>query len=161
MGKKSANARPNQKLSGGKRSARTSGKIKNGDRVSVTSKKSGRKVGSKGTVVKRKGELMVKWDDATGGKPQPLNNVRKNIKKIRRRLVATPPACPSLPALPDMSPCVSTSVVLLIILPILYLLYVLVTRRTRAPKRRRSSRTATGLHASNPNGIYEPVEPYF
>merc|ERR1711964_748047 len=75
-----------------------------------------------------------------------------------RRLAAASPPCSSLP---DMAPCLSASVALLVILPLLYLLYVLVTRRSRAPKRRHTSCVRVGLHASNPHGIYDPVEPYF
>merc|ERR1711964_670166 len=119
-----------------------------GDKVEVTERfNSGRNAGSTGKVVAvnaTTGGMTIKWDDTP--KSQRLGkSVLRKIRKIpgRRRLAATPPVCPSLPMLTDMSPCVSTSVVLLVILPLLYLLYVLVVRRTRAPKRRRSSRTAT------------------
>merc|ERR1711964_910354 len=74
----------------------------------------------------------------------------------RRRLVmvcSTPPGCLSLPGLSPNVP------FLLAILPLLYLFYALVIRRSRDSKRPRDSRAC--LHASNPDGIYEPVEPYF
>merc|ERR1711964_647747 len=138
-------------------------KFKEGDKVEVTSKfsVSKRDIGSKGTVMERlpSGGLNIKWDDGKKQQLKPASLKKIKLATGRRRLVAAPPVCHSLPMLTNMSPCVSSSVALLVILPLLYLVYVLVVRRTRAPKRRRSSRT--GLHASNPLGIYEPVEPYF
>merc|ERR1711964_15182 len=122
---------------------------------------SGKEVGSLGEVTSVKSKplktLQIRWIDGTHQwLPKTCwRKIEKIIDPGRRRLAVTQPACPSLPALPALSPCVTTSVALLVILPLLYLLYVLVVRRTRAPKRRRSS--CSGLHASNPLGIYEPV----
>merc|ERR1711964_214579 len=90
---------------------------------------------------------------------KPFNRMALTDRKSGRRLLAATPTRSTLPALSDMSPCVSTPLFLVVILTLLYLLYALIPRRTRAAKRRQS--TSTGLHASNPHGIYEPVEPYF